>query len=329
MRNEIQRSAMQGALLYRNDDRFSPLIFGSFRASWRRADGRWVSITRVGPSPGPQWQISFVIWIGLALVMILPFAWFFSRRLATPIRALGAAADRIGRGSFERVEIDGPWEIRAAAAALNDMQARLERHVNERTAVIGAIAHDLRTPLARLVLLVAECSTDVRRRVEAEVDVMERMIGVTLDFVRSETVSATREFVDLRLLVEGVVDNFADLGRTASMAPGPAVTIVGDPMLLTRLFNNLVSNALTYGGVAEVTLRIDGDQAIVEIADDGPGLEEADLKRVFEPFYRAERSRNKATGGIGLGLSIVRSLVRAHGGSVELENRTGAALLLV
>lgn len=327
-RRDYEKLTLEGASLYRDDPRFAPLIFGSFRASIRTADGRWLTVSRTGPAQGPQWQIGLATWILVALLLIIPIVWIFSNRLAGPIRSLAQSADRIGRGNFERIEPSGPAEIRKAAEVLNEMQARLLRQVNERTAVIGAIAHDLRTPLARLAFLIAAAPPDLAKKVDDELSAMERMIAMTLDFVHSETAQPAFEPVDLRLAVEGVIDDFADLGASATAEPGGPILISGDALLLRRLFANLVANGVAYGGGVEARVIVDGDDAIVEIADRGPGMSDADLARAFEPFFRAERSRNASTGGIGLGLTIVNSLARAHGGSVTLANRAGGGLLV-
>lgn len=330
--SEYQRMMVRGESLYGDDPRFAPLVFGAFRVGVREQDGRWTMATWRGPSPGPNWQVSAMAWIGLALVLIVPIAWLVSRRLAGPIGSFAEAADRVGRGSFEHLPEAGPAEIRKAAAAINGMQARMERHVQERTAVVGAIAHDLRAPLSRLGFLVTAAPPAIRAKIEIEVARMERMVSVALEFVHSETATPQREVLDLRLLIEGVVDDVSDMGRDATVEPGSTMLVVGDAMLLTRLFANLVTNALTYGRCARVRAYVEADSAngewaVVDVADSGPGLSDADLERVFEPYYRVESSRSAVTGGMGLGLAIVRSLARAHGGTVSLHNRREGGLV--
>ncbi|MBY0422718.1 MAG: HAMP domain-containing histidine kinase, partial [Parvularculaceae bacterium] len=211
-RLEYLKVSRSSAAAYADDPRYAPLVFGSFEVSVQRADGSWLTVSRLGAPPGPQWQYAVTKWIGVALVLVFPIAWLFSNRLARPIRKFAAAADRIGHGSFERVDVAGPIEIRTAAAALNEMQARLERQVKERTAVVGAIAHDLRTPLTRLAFLLRDASSPLKEKTEAEIAGMDRLITVALDYVRSETAAPADERVDLRLVVESVVDEFADMG---------------------------------------------------------------------------------------------------------------------
>lgn len=325
-RAEYEGTIGPAAALYKDDPTFAPLIFGSFSASLRTPQGYWVNVSRVGPSAGPQWQVALTQLILLALAFIVPIAWFVSRRLSAPITAFAAAAERVGFGGFERVPVSGPREIETAARAINEMQDRIERYIKERTVIIGAIAHDLRTPLSRMSFLLAGKSQDQQARLEREIESMDKMIAGAMDFVRSETVEVTRDMFDLRQLVEGVLDDFADRGAKVELAPGPPVMMLGDTMLITRVITNLVANAVTYAGAAEAIVSTDGATAFVHVRDNGPGMAAEDLSRAFDPFFRAEVSRNRSTGGAGLGLAIVKSLTRAHGGGVALRNRVDGGL---
>jgi two-component system, OmpR family, sensor kinase len=327
---KYDRVILDDARMYRDDPRFSPLIFGGFQASMRQSDGSWVTVSRSNEQFTDGWQFRLITFLGLMMSLLVPPVWIYSRQLARPIRRFAAAADRLGRGGFEQIPIKGPREIRIAAIAMNDMQQRLERYMRERTAMIGAVAHDLRTPLARMAFIMADAPEGLRTKVEKELEGLERMIAVTLDFVHSEAIAPKREPIDLRLLIEGVIDDFSDRGGNANMvlhdAEGP-ITVLGDQLLLTRLFSNLVNNALNYGGDAQASLRRFQETVVVEIADSGPGMDQADLAHAFEPFFRAERSRSLVTGGMGLGLSIVASIAKAHGGTVCLVNRPEGGLI--
>lgn len=304
-----------------------PVIFGPFTVALRQPDGSWRVVSGGGERLVQRWRSRMVLWILCSVLLVLPIAWWFSRRIARPIRAFGAAAEQLGRHhDLKRVEVSGPAEIRQAASALNEMQARLEKYVRERTSVVGAIAHDLRTPLSRLHFHLLPAPDNVRRRAEAEIAEMEQMISVTLDFVQNETRRRDLEALDLGLLVEGVVDDLADMGADVRMTGVVPVTMMGDSVLLRRLFANLIQNALAYGGSARVSVGSAPGRAIVDVVDEGPGMAEADLERAFEPFYRAESSRNRTTGGMGLGLAIVQSAARAHGGEVQLMNRPEGGL---
>ncbi|WP_417595970.1 HAMP domain-containing sensor histidine kinase [Parasphingorhabdus sp.] len=306
---------------------FDPVIFGSFTVALEQPDGSWRTVSGGSDRIVQKWRSRMTLWILFSVLLVLPIAWWFSKRIARPIRAFGNAAELLGtHQDLERVEVSGPAEIRQAAKALNDMQARLQKYVKERTSMVGAIAHDLRTPLSRLHFHLLPAPLSVRQHVEAEIAEMEQMIAVTLDFVQNETRAQVSELIELGLLIEGVVDDQADLGKDVRMTASVSVTIDGDPVLLRRVFANLIQNAVSYGNRARASVRVDAGFAIVEIIDDGPGMSEADLIRAFEPFYRAESSRNRLTGGMGLGLAIVYSAVQAHGGTIDLINLSSGGL---
>jgi two-component system OmpR family sensor kinase len=308
-------------------DHFNPVIFGAFTAAAKLPDGRWRIVAREGSDRLQSWQAGTVATTLLSVLIVGLLAWAFSSRLARPIRAFALAAEKVGRRQqLTPVEVRGPAEIRLAAEAVNDMQRRIAGYVAERTALVGAIAHDLRTPLTRLAFLLASAPEGLRAKAEAQIAEMEQMIAATLDFVADETRVRPHEAVDLALLVEGVVDDLADTGRDVALAAAAPATVSGDPILLKRLFANLINNAVTYGERATVTLTAADGWAAVEVADAGPGLAAQDLERAFEPFYRAEGSRNRATGGIGLGLAIVKAAARRHGGDVTLSNRAEGGL---
>lgn len=308
-------------------DHFNPVIFGAFTAAAKLPDGRWRIAARAGQDRLQSWQAGTVATTLLSVLIVVLLAWLFSSRLARPIRAFAVAAGKVGRRQqLTPVEVRGPAEIRLAAEAVNDMQRRIAGYLAERTALVGAIAHDLRTPLTRLAFLLASAPDELRTKAEAQIGEMEQMIAATLDFVADETRARPHEPVDLALLVEGVVDDLADTGRDVALAAAAPATVSGDPILLKRLFANLINNAVTYGQRATVTVSAADGWAAVEVSDAGPGLAERDLERAFEPFYRAESSRNRATGGIGLGLAIVKAAAQRHGGDVTLRNRAEGGL---
>jgi len=313
--------------LYAADHMFNPIVFGDFKAGVKLADGGWRIVARGSGDPVRAWQLQTLLGILAMVVLLLPVAWLFSKRIARPIRAFASAAERLGR---DREVVDlapsGPAEVRMATSAFNDMQARIRRYVLERTSVAGAIAHDLRTPLARLHFHLASLPEGVGAKAEAEIAEMERMIQATLDFVHNDARRQPPEPLDLALLVEGVVDDMADMGEDVKLVKADPAVVEGDPVMLRRLFANLVSNAVHYGRCARVSVIREDGRAVVEVADEGPGLSAFDIARVFEPFYRAESSRNRETGGIGLGLAIVKAAAEAHGGEVNLANRIEGGL---
>jgi two-component system, OmpR family, sensor kinase len=293
----------------------------------RQSDGRWV-VVRTQPEFGlSDWQKRVALWFALSALLMTPVAWIFARRLSRPIQVFAQAAERLGRDpKAPPLELKGPSEISMAARAFNEMQGRLQRYVDDRTAMVGAIAHDLRTPLTRLRFRIESLPEEQRAKYASDLDQMEEMITATLAFVRDATKTGERTPLELSSLVESLCDEMAETGAKTEVEPGEKVVLEGDPMALRRLVANLLENAVKFGGRARARVFSDEGHAVVEIDDDGPGIPPADSEKVFEPFYRREPSRNRQTGGIGLGLAVVRTIARGHGGDVNLINRAGGGL---
>ena len=289
--------------------------------------GGWKVISPSGGFRLDPWQQRALLSFLVTSLVVLGAAYLFSRRLTMPFAQLAEGAERLGRDpGAPPLQITGASEARVAARAFNDMQERLRRYVEDRTAMIGAIAHDLRTPLTRLRFRIEGMPDDLKAKVAADLDQMEAMVSATLQFVRDATETSQRTKLELSSLLESIVDEMHDLKQDATMERSDKVVLEGDPIALKRLFTNLLDNAVKYGNRARVRVFRSGDSAVVEIDDDGPGVSPNDLDRVFEPFYRREPSRNRDTGGIGLGLAVVRTVARAHGGDATLQNRQGGGL---
>ncbi|KQY95087.1 histidine kinase [Caulobacter sp. Root1455] len=307
--------------------RDEPFIVGDFKVAIHQDDGRW---TIVEPKPAirfDNWQQRILLILALSVLCVSPLAWLFARRLSGPISAFAGAAERLGRDPRAApLALHGSSEVIAAANAFNMMQERLRRYVEDRTAMIGAVAHDLRTPLTRLRFRIEAVPDDVRAKLASDIDQMEAMIAATMAFVRDTTRPAERTKLELASLLESIIDEAAETGGRASVELGEKIIIDGDPVALRRLLTNLVENGLKYGGAVQGRVRAEGHLAVIEIDDNGPGIAPAELDRVFEPFFRSEPSRNRETGGIGLGLAVVRSVARAHGGDVTLHNRPEGGL---
>jgi two-component system OmpR family sensor kinase len=288
--------------------------------SWRQI--RTPLIFRLDPA-----ERAIIILFLMTSLALISAAWMSARVLASPIVSFANAAERLGRDpNSPALSLRGSSEILTAATAFNEMQTRLRRYVDDRTAMIGAIAHDLRTPLTRLRFRIEGVPDDVRAKMASDLDQMEAMISATLSFVRDATQDGTRTKLELSSLLASLVDDMVDTGADMSLERSDKVIIEGDPVGLKRLFSNLLENAMKYGKRARVRVIAEKGAAVVEVDDDGPGVPQAELERVFEPFYRREPSRNRETGGIGLGLAVVRTIARAHGGDAELENREGGGL---
>ena len=297
-----------------------PPLFGEFTAALRQADGQWL-VVRPKPEPFPNdWQRRLLLWLGGCILLTAPLGYLFARRITAPIGRFARAAETLGRDpSGPLMELSGPAEIGMAARAFNDMQARLKRYIDDRTAMVGAISHDLRTPLARIRFKLEAAPDNVKAAVLADVEQMEQMIASVLAFIRDASAGRPRERLDLLSLVECVVDDAAQTGQDVTLdEDSAAVTVEADSLGLQRLLGNLVDNAVKYGHRARIRVSDGEGDAVVEISDDGPGLSSMDLERVFEPFYRAEAARTLDGGGVGLGLAVARSIARAHGGDVIL-----------
>jgi len=305
-------------------------IFGDFAAALQQDNGAW-TVVRSTPEPFPSaWQMQTSGWLLGGFLLVASAGYLFSRRISAPLRRFAEAAETLGRDPHApQMTLKGPAEIGAAASAFNEMQARLKRYITDRTAMVGAISHDLRTPLARIRFKLEAAPPAVRASVLSDVDQMEQMIGGVLAFIRDEGSPRRREKLDLLSLIECVADDAAMVGGQVEIVDGAPVTVDGDPVALQRLFSNLVDNALKYGGAARLTVRQAGGLAVVEIADPGPGVSPDELGRVFQPFYRTDASRNLDNGGVGLGLPIARSTARAHGGDVELMSKPGLTTAIV
>lgn len=296
-------------------------------------DDRYLVLRAKAPPPRPWHSVRFLIAFSIMTAAAALLATWAARRLTAPVRLLSGAAERLGRDvNAPPLPEDGPQEVAAAAAAFNRMAARIRRFVTDRTFLLTAIGHDLRTPITRLKLR-AEWMEDEeqRRKMLADLDELEAMVAATLAFGRDVAGSEPATRLDLPALLRTVIDEAADArpGANARLAyDGPdTMPVAARPVALKRAVANLVSNALAYGGSARVILRPPAEGVVrVQVEDEGPGIPPSELDRVFEPFQRLESSRNRETGGTGLGLSITRNIMRAHGGDVSLANLPGGGL---
>ena len=299
-----------------------------FTASVALADGRWLNVSVSPPPVAPGWGLAFVSVFLLSALGIAAVAVFMGRRIAKPMRGLASAAGRLGRGEeVEDLTEAGPVETRETVRAFNLMRERLDRYVRDRTAMLAAVSHDLRTPITSLRLhaeFIGE--TETRAKILAALDEMQGMTEDALAFIREDTRREETRTTDLHALVDSVAADLADLGHEIAVADTDRVVVACQPAALRRALRNLLENAAVYGGRATARIEQDDTEIRVVIEDDGPGIPEADLDRVFEPFVRLEASRNRDTGGSGLGLAIARSIVRGHGGDIALENRVEGGL---
>lgn len=306
---------------------------GGLLVSLRFPDSGWLNLRVELPPPRPWHSETFLVaFVLMTLAAALLILWAV-RRLTRPVRALAAAADRLGRDvNTPPLPEQGPEEVATAARAFNTMAERIRRFVGDRTQMLAAIGHDLRTPITRLRLRAEFLEDDEqRRKMLADLDEMEAMITATLAFARDDAAAEPSVPLDLAALCRTVLDEAADARPEAVERicyDGPEhLTVQARPVALKRALANLVSNALNYGGSVRGRLSApQGGMVRLAIEDEGPGVPEADLESVFQPFRRLEGSRNRETGGVGLGLPIARNILRAHGGDVVLRNLPAGGL---
>ena len=302
-------------------------MIAPFDAAVLQPDGKWKVIRPERGIGLSSWQQRLVLVFVLSTLAMAPAAYIVARRLSAPIRLFTDAAERLGRDPrAPPLSLKGSAEIVVAVKAFNDMQERLRRYVEDRTAMVGAIAHDLRTPLTRLRFRIESAPEEARGKMAGDIDQMEEMISAALTFVRDTSRPGERTRLELSSLLESVCDEMAETGFDTEVERGEKVVLTGDPIALRRLFTNLLENAVKFGDRARARVYSDEANAFVEIEDDGPGIPPDELERVFDPFYRREPSRSRQTGGAGLGLAVVRSVARGHGGDVALINRPGGGL---
>lgn len=295
------------------------------------ADGTWLNATahldRAANRLPPQALGSTL----LALALILAALGLGLRWLTRPLSDLARAADAFGLDTAPpQMPARGPREVRALAEALTRMQERLARMIGERTRMLAALGHDLRTPITALRLQAEMVDdTETRDRMVATLDEMQEMTETTLAFARGVSADGPTEPVDLAALLAELAEEASSLGADATFAPNGPVILALRRVPIRRALRNLIENAQRHGGGARVSLeQTDGTVRII-FDDDGPGIDPADLDRVFDPFERLETSRSRDTGGTGLGLPITRAILRAHGGEIRLENRPRGGLRVI
>lgn len=298
----------------------------SIRLSEGKSGGDWLNVETRFHRPPPQWALPAVFTFVTSAVLIAVAVWVALGRLIGPLRALADSAARFGRGeAVAPLPPTGPEELQRLTRAFNEMQQRIHRFVEDRTQLLAALGHDLRSPLTALRVQAEMVDDDeTRERLIASIEEMQQMAEATLSFARGMAVNESAETVDLGEYVGALCAEMAEAGEDVTFTPpSEPVTARLRPGATRRALRNVIGNAVRYGRRARVSLRPDG--AII-VDDDGPGIPEEELARVFEPFVRLEKSRSLETGGTGLGLSIARSILTAQGGRITLENRAGGGL---
>ncbi len=291
-------------------------------------DGAWVSFDTQLPRESASLPLRLLLTLGVLLAVVLVLASVAVGWLSRPLKTLADAAEALGKNIHQSpVPEDGPTEVRRAARAFNTMQSRLARYIEDRTHVLAAMSHDLKTPLTRLRLR-AELLDDesVREPFERDLAEMEVMVMDALAALRGLDGPAESVPVDMMALLESLQADNEAMGRSVQITGHSEAPLIGDPSRLRRCVGNLIDNAVSYGHRARIEM-VDSPQSLtLRIHDDGPGIPDAMLERVFDPFFRLEGSRSRDTGGTGLGLSIARNIARGAGGDLTLCNLPGGGL---
>ncbi len=297
------------------------------------ANGKLITVLlRGGGAVQISTQVGLEIRVGLleqlATIVFLVFAtaglWFWvTWTVNHPLDRFARAAERVGIDVHSPpLAVHGPLQLQRAIRAFNEMQVRLQRLLTDRTLMLGAISHDLGTPLTRLRLRVETDRIDDKAKMLADIEAMQIMLTSALSFVRGVDDPEPREVVDLDSLLQTVCDLVSDLGGDVSYGAPTRSNYYCKPQAMLRALTNVVLNAAKYGDHAWVSLRRITDTGfVIEVHDDGPGIPDSEKPKVFEPFYRTDEARESDRQGMGLGLSIARSVILAHGGVIELRDR--------
>ena len=293
-----------------------------------KIEGRYVAVRSRIQVGGDRLQ-GFLLWqtLSLYLLLLVPImliAW----RAARPLRDLTRAArTNPALRDATPLEEEGPSDMRDLIAAFNAYRARIATMLSDKDRMLGAVGHDLRTPLASLRVRVEQIEDDaLRDKMIASIEEMTAMLSDILALARSGAGTEAQERIPLRELIGELAADYQERGQEVAVAEVADVAVLARPMLLKRALRNLADNAVAYGVRARLSVRVEDDAARIAVSDDGPGLTEEQIRTLIEPFARGDQSRNRATGGAGLGLSIARDIAEGEGGSLTLSNRPGGGL---
>lgn len=303
----------------------------SFLTQVRLQDGSWITFDTHIPKEAASLPLRPLITLTALLLVVLALSFLAVRWITRPLHVLASAANALGKDINQPpLPETGPTEVRQAAHAFNTMQARLARFIEDRTRIFSAMSHDLKTPITRLRLRAEMLADDEQRqRFEKDLKEMESMVTQTLDFMRGLDGKQIQQPIDIMALLESLQADHAEIGQQVSIEGSTTRPFIGVAPLLKRCVANLLENAIAYGQQAKVVVEDGAERLVLRIQDHGPGIPVSEQAKVFEPFYRLEGSRNRETGGTGLGLTIARSIVQTHGGEIVLQNRLEGGLEVI
>ncbi|MBK5352041.1 HAMP domain-containing histidine kinase [Pseudomonas sp. TH41] len=280
--------------------------------------------------PPRPWFGGPLVPLTFQLISLIIAAWYGAKLLSRPIQRLSDAAERLSENlDSQPLDESGPREARQAAHTFNKMQQRIREQVQQRSRMLGAVSHDLRTPLSRLKLRLEQIDNDkLQGQMRQDLDDMISMLDATLTYLHEQRTSEARQWMDVQALIESLCENAQDQGADVQ-ASGHCAPLQVQPMALRSCINNLLDNALRYAGEGLITLEDYREQLLIRVIDHGPGIAMDKREAVFEPFFRLEGSRNRNSGGVGLGMTIAREAAERLGGQLSLEETPGGGLTAV
>lgn len=293
-------------------------------------DNQWLMAIQY-PLIRMNWWRPLMFSLPVSILPVLLVVLLFARRLLRPLRDLEQATTCMSQGdNGEPLPERGPRELRKLIRAFNEMRENLAGHIRDKTCMLATISHDLRTPITSLRLRVELLEDDSNKRGMLQtLAQLQNMVNEALAFLRDDTSQETRQTVDLAHLLDDIAAQRRAIGQPVNFAGAPACPVSAYSLALTRAVDNLLDNALRYGSMAQISLSAPGTHVTIQIQDNGPGIPDEWLERVFRPFVRIDKHRNSGHHGVGLGLSIVRSCIQRHGGVVHLQNHAGGGLLAI
>lgn len=306
-----------------------PLFARTYVSQVKLGDGTVVTFHHLLPLPSTSLPYRLIALLGLLGLSTTALSVWAVRRLTRPLVQFANAAEGLAKNLNQPPMAEsGPLEVRRAVRAFNTMQASLARMIATRAQALSAVSHDLRLPITRLRLrLEADVPEAARERMKRDLDEMDGMIGHTLDYLRAGSDTEPRRPVNLDALLDGVIEDMEELGARVERSGRCRAPLPARPHALRRCIANLLDNARFYGGgLIRVAVEDDGGEVAICIVDDGPGIPQAELEKVFEPYFRIEASRARHTGGTGLGLPIARAIAEAHGGTLSLASKPGGGV---
>ena len=298
-------------------------------ASVPRPDGTWLTARALSPPRERAAMRGLLVQTAVLFAVLLLAMWLILRRITEPLAALTNRVETFARTQSTDGQLapEGPEDVRRLIEAQGRMEARIAGMIDEKDVMLGAIGHDLKTPLAALRVRIESVEDDAERgRMAAGIEDITRTLDDILSLARVGRAAEPPERTELAALAASVVEEFEDMGDPVELAEGPRVVAPVHVTWAKRALRNLVSNAVRYGGDAAVEVLRDGSEAVLRVTDNGPGIPAEHLSDMTEPFTRGEASRNRETGGAGLGLTLARAIAEAHGGRLVLANRPEGGL---